>query len=138
MFDGATQIARRGDGIVIEKINQFSARFAQAGVALNGGLPASGDDDLQKFRWIIKLARRIHCGNVGLPGPRGNKHGDGRQGIAHAHRLWFSGQNSIREEPRELLARHGFRAFGPDDVVSAGYFLRRSELRGKARTGFFG
>jgi hypothetical protein len=66
VFGCAAQVAGRGDRVVIKKINQFPARRAQGGVALDGRLFAARNDDILKLGWIIQLSRRRDRLDVGM------------------------------------------------------------------------
>ncbi len=79
----AAQITRRRRGIVIQKINELAAGGAHGGVALDGGLLAARDDDLQLVVGIIKLFAGGDGLDVRLAGPGGNQNSHTRQGFVH-------------------------------------------------------
>ena len=94
MDDGAAQVSRLRHGIVVEDLNQFTARRLQADVALDGWLFAARDEDFE-FVWrIIQRARRGDGGNLRLLRSRGNEHGDARQVVGHGERLGAGGGSS--------------------------------------------
>ena len=71
VLHGPTQIRWIRQGIVIEKINPFTARLAEGGVALDGRVMAAGHDDFQPIARIIQLPAGRDCFDLGLIRARG-------------------------------------------------------------------
>ena len=80
-----TQIVRRRRRVVIEKINPFTARFAEGGIALDGRVMAAGHDDFQPVARIIQLPAGRDRFDLGLIRARGNDHRHRRQRFAHGN-----------------------------------------------------
>ena len=71
----------------LEEVDEFPLGGAQGCVALDGGLTAARDEDLQLFLGIIKPARRLDGWDVFLAWLCRDDDGDPRQRIAHTPKL---------------------------------------------------
>ena len=91
MRHGAAKIFRSRHRIVIEEINQFTARGFHGRIALDGGLFATGDDD---FKVMGRVIERATCGNgfdVALLGASCDQDGDAREVFVHEGKLESGG-----------------------------------------------
>src|SRR5688572_2320454 len=87
MRDSALEVFWLRLCIVIEEINNFAGGGFDGLIALNGGLAAARDPNIQAVRWIIQLPGWGHGSNVRLPRPRRDNHGYSWEHIAHGDRL---------------------------------------------------
>ena len=71
-------MSQRREGVVVEKADQLATSGAQAGVALDGRLPATRDEDFEFVRWIIERPGAGDSENFRLVRLGGNENGDAR------------------------------------------------------------
>jgi hypothetical protein len=83
MTSGAAQGVARRPGIVVEKVNEITARRLNGGIALDGGLLAAGDDHFELLVWIIQPLHRFERLDPALTGPRRHDDCHGWQLAAH-------------------------------------------------------
>ena len=89
MNERAAQGVGAGSGIVIEEVDEFATRGADGGVALDGGLLAASDDDLQTVLRVIQRARSGDSGDVLLSRSRRDDDGHEWKRVAHGAKLGF-------------------------------------------------
>ena len=97
MICGMKQILRRGNRIVVEKINPFAARGFQGGIALDGGMLAARDNDFELAGRMIELLGGIDSFDVSLFRAGGDDDGDARHVFAHRQKLRAARKSSKRK-----------------------------------------
>src|SRR5262245_59513894 len=104
MRQSSPQVSGFRCGVVVKKVDQFSTRRFQGGVALGGGLPASRDENFELVGRIIQGAAGRYGFDFRLLWPRGNQNRDPRHFVIHLTKLKAEGRRAkVKVEERKRL-----------------------------------